>query len=417
MVFNRRGRELVVRAAAERVLLVHAHPDDETISTGGTIAMLVDRGAEVTVLTCTRGELGDVIPADLQELLGSPAALGRHREGELAAAMAILGVTDYRFLGAADARWPGRTPRSYLDSGMQWGDSGPEPRAIPDPASLTSADIGEVTADIAAVISGLKPDVVISYNARGGYGHPDHIRVHQATRRAAEVMAVPFYAIEPPDSAATATLNTATLDTATLSTATLSIDAGAMLDRKRSALLAHRSQLTVDGARFALSTGEYAPIETVERFRRIPREPVPAAPRQGVVLTVFSSALAILLGLVIGGMLTVSHQATVSMAGATVPLGILSAISITLALLVGLRLVCETRIIPGMAAVGVLAAITLLSATGVGGSILVPANTAGYLWTFAPVVIALVVLAWPRFRRPTTSNIVNPTAVKGVIDQ
>ena len=172
-----------------------------------------------------------------------------------------------------------------------------------------------------------------------------------------------------------------------------------MLDRKRAALLAHRSQLTVDGARFALSTGEYAPIETVERFRRILRGPAPAAPaapRQGAILTVFSSALAILLGLVIGGMLTVSHQATVSMAGATVPLGILSAISITLALLVGLRLVCETRTIPGMAAVGVLAAVTLLSATGVGGSILVPANPTGYLWTFAPVVIALVVLAWPR---------------------
>jgi N-acetyl-1-D-myo-inositol-2-amino-2-deoxy-alpha-D-glucopyranoside deacetylase len=97
--------------AAERVLFVHAHPDDESITTGGTIATLLDAGAHVTVLTCTRGELGEVIPADLQHLLESPEALGAYREKELAAAMAALGVTDHRYLGDDDALWDDLAPR------------------------------------------------------------------------------------------------------------------------------------------------------------------------------------------------------------------------------------------------------------------------------------------------------------------
>jgi N-acetyl-1-D-myo-inositol-2-amino-2-deoxy-alpha-D-glucopyranoside deacetylase len=93
------------------VLFVHAHPDDETIVTGGTIAKLVDLGAAVTVLTCTRGELGEVIPDEFKHLEGAGAELAQFRTGELHSAMHILGVTDHRFLGETSARWAGREPR------------------------------------------------------------------------------------------------------------------------------------------------------------------------------------------------------------------------------------------------------------------------------------------------------------------
>src|ERR1700712_2147540 len=99
----------------ERVLFVHAHPDDETISTGGTIATLIDAGASVTVLTCTRGERGEVVPNELKHLEGS-TALAAWRAGELAHAMTVLGVTAHRYLGANNARWAGRPSRLYRDS-------------------------------------------------------------------------------------------------------------------------------------------------------------------------------------------------------------------------------------------------------------------------------------------------------------
>src|SRR5690606_23362027 len=109
----------------EHVLLVHAHPDDETISTGGTIATLLDAGARVTLLTCTRGERGEGVPPELQHLSGD--ALGAYRERELASAMRVLGLADHRILGSEDACANGTEPHRYRDSGMTWGPDGAEP--------------------------------------------------------------------------------------------------------------------------------------------------------------------------------------------------------------------------------------------------------------------------------------------------
>src|ERR1700710_2305753 len=164
-------------ANAERVLFVHAHPDDETIETGGTIATLVDRGSQVTVVTATRGERGEVIPEDLQHMLESPEALASHRETELDAAMKILGVTDHRYLGDDNARWSGQSTRAYVDSGMRWGKHGAEATADAGPTSLAAAEFAEVTSDIASVLIAVGPDAVVSYDERGGYGHPDHVRI------------------------------------------------------------------------------------------------------------------------------------------------------------------------------------------------------------------------------------------------
>lgn len=383
----------------ERVLFVHAHPDDETISTGGTLATLVDRGAGVTVVTCTRGERGEVIPADLQYALESPDTLSALREMELRRAFEALGVTDHRFLGDAGARWASRAPRRYVDSGMRWGANGAEARDEVDPASLSAADFGDVAADIAAVIVEVRPDVVVSYNERGGYGHPDHVRAAQAAQRAAEVYGIPFFAVEPPDSSAPS----------------LSVDVSAVLDRKRAALEAHRSQVVVDGDHFALSNGDRFPIAGEERFRRIRqadqgRVPYSGQPWGVKLVTAIVSAI---IGLGIGTLLTVYHQSTVTIAKTAVPIGLVVAVLIVIALVVGLRLAFGTRVIAACAAVGVMVAVGALSLESPGGTVLVPANGVGIAWAIAPTAIAFVVLAWPKIHRRPTGRIAEQNVAKG----
>lgn len=366
--------------ATERVLFVHAHPDDETISTGATIAALIARGSVVTVLTCTRGELGEVIPADIRHLEGSPM-LAAHRARELAAAMGILGVTDHRFLGAAGARWDNGEPRAYTDSGMQWGVFGAEPTVRIAPDSLCAAEFGEVAADIAVVIQNTEPTAVISYDANGGYGHPDHVRAHEATRRAAEVMNVPFFTID--------------------SAGDIVVDGSAVVDRKKAALAAYRSQVTVDGDTFALSSGPAHQIEARERFSRV-REETARSPRwkdQGIAVRILAWILALVVGAAVGGITTVEHQFAVAVLGSQVPVGIILTLLVACALFIGARIVFEGRLVGGLCAIGMIGAIGLLSLPGSGGGVLVPANPAGYLLTYGTAGIAIVTLASPAFGR------------------
>ena len=153
-----------------RLLFVHAHPDDETLTTGVAIAHHVARGDDVHVLTCTLGEEGEVIPPGLAGLEGDGPALAAHRRTELAAAMDVLGVT-HHLLGATG---PEDEP-AFRDSGMAGSAAARGPRAFSGvPRSEAAAAVGEVIARLA-------PDVVVTYDASGGYGHPDHVRTHEAT--------------------------------------------------------------------------------------------------------------------------------------------------------------------------------------------------------------------------------------------
>ena len=153
-----------------KLLFVHAHPDDESIWTGGLIAAAARSGASVSVVTCTMGELGEVIGAPYQGLVADEAdQLGGFRVAELRSALRALGANGPdnapRFLGGA-GRW--------RDSGMA-GDKGNEhPRAF-----MNSGD--EAVAQLRTILDELQPDVVITYDADGGYGHPDHIRAHDIT--------------------------------------------------------------------------------------------------------------------------------------------------------------------------------------------------------------------------------------------
>ncbi|MFK0262265.1 N-acetyl-1-D-myo-inositol-2-amino-2-deoxy-alpha-D-glucopyranoside deacetylase [Streptomyces angustmyceticus] len=162
-------------AASRRLLLVHAHPDDESINNGVTMARYAAEGARVTLVTCTRGEEGEVIPPELAHLAPDrDDTLGEYRVGELAAAMAALGVTDHRFLGG-----PGR----YRDSGMMGAPQNERPDAF------WQAPLDEAAGHLVAVIREVRPQVLVTYDPDGGYGHPDHIQAHRVAMRGAELAA------------------------------------------------------------------------------------------------------------------------------------------------------------------------------------------------------------------------------------
>jgi N-acetyl-1-D-myo-inositol-2-amino-2-deoxy-alpha-D-glucopyranoside deacetylase len=155
-----------------RLLFVHAHPDDETITNGVTIAHYVARGAQVQVVTCTLGEEGEVIGDQWAQLAADSAdQLGGYRIGELTAALHALGVSAPIYLGG-----PGR----WRDSGM----AGTEPRGRQGSQRFADADERETVAALVAVIRSLRPHVVVTYDANGGYGHPDHIQTHVVTKAA-----------------------------------------------------------------------------------------------------------------------------------------------------------------------------------------------------------------------------------------
>ncbi|GAA2744781.1 N-acetyl-1-D-myo-inositol-2-amino-2-deoxy-alpha-D -glucopyranoside deacetylase [Terrabacter aerolatus] len=163
-----------------RLLFVHAHPDDETLTCGVAMAHHVARGDEVHVLTCTLGEEGEVIPPGLAHLEGDPDdRLGPYRHGELRRALDRLGVVMH-VLGADPDR--GRLSR-YRDSGMVGSPAAARPEAF------AAADLDEAGGLVADLVRRLRVDVVVTYDEHGGYGHPDHIQTHRVTRRALELLA------------------------------------------------------------------------------------------------------------------------------------------------------------------------------------------------------------------------------------
>ena len=165
-----------------RILFVHAHPDDECIGTGATIAKYVSEGAHVALVTCTLGEEGEVLLPELSHLASDKDdALGTHRREELAAAMAILGVTDSRLLGG-DGR--------FRDSGMIGTPSNDRPDCFWRTDLLVSA------IELVRVIREVRPQVVVTYDEFGGYGHPDHIQAHRVTHYAVALAESPTFRLD-----------------------------------------------------------------------------------------------------------------------------------------------------------------------------------------------------------------------------
>jgi len=243
-----------------RLLLVHAHPDDESIWTGGIMAKYATEGAQVTLVTCTLGEMGEVIPVELDHLRAEREdRLGSYRIGELAAACAALGVTDHRFLGGA-GRW--------RDSGMM----GTPANDRPD--SFWRADLDEAAAALTTVIMQVRPQVIVTYDENGFYGHPDHIQAHRVAWRAFKQSAgqpwrvAKFYATAVPRPVLVTALETLRASHTTFDVvdsaeglpfgvpdeqATTQIDVTAHLETKLAAMRAHATQISMDGPFFAFS--------------------------------------------------------------------------------------------------------------------------------------------------------------------
>lgn len=273
------------------MVLVHAHPDDETITCGGAMARAAADGVAVTLVTCTGGERGEVIPPDLRHLEGDHPALAAHRDGELAAACAALGVDDHRYLGGRGA---------WHDSGMVATGDGiraAAPETL-DPRAFAREESRDAqVAQLVAVLEEVRPHMVISYDERGGYGHPDHVRAHEVTDAAVDrvdpdAVSTTVYATAAAHDEVAAGLDALRrrpwlglrvppvdeLPTVPDSTVDVRIPLGSARVAKIAALRAHATQIQVydDGAEppvFALSNGLAQPVLGVECFvhRRGPR--------------------------------------------------------------------------------------------------------------------------------------------------
>ncbi|WP_369181308.1 N-acetyl-1-D-myo-inositol-2-amino-2-deoxy-alpha-D-glucopyranoside deacetylase [Streptomyces mutabilis] len=273
---------------ARRLLLVHAHPDDESINNGVTMARYAAEGAHVTLVTCTLGERGEVIPPELAHLTG--AALGGHRREELAAAMRALGVDDFRLLGG-----PGR----FADSGMM---------GLPDnddPGCLWQADVDRAAELLVEVIREVRPQVLVTYDPDGGYGHPDHIQAHRIAMRAVELAAeagcpvdkvywnrVPRTVAEeafarlgealpglPFEKAAGIEDVPGVVDDERITTEIRG--EGFAQAAKAAAMRAHATQITVDGSCFVLSNELAQPLFTTEYYELVRGERGPGDGEHG----------------------------------------------------------------------------------------------------------------------------------------
>lgn len=241
-------------------------------------------------------------------------------------------------------------------------------------ANLSARDLA---ADLATAITSLKPDVVVSYASQenGSRRESEARLVHEAAAHATELAGVPLY-----------------------TASSVAVDRGVAVT-SATALAFKRRALELYGDEVAVGESVSTPTEFLRRLRR--RELVigERSSIERVVLAIVATALGALVGLV----LTAVHQSAVTLFGISVPWGIIAALALTTALVLGLRLIYDTRVAAGFASLGVLLMSALLATATPGGTILIPNNVSGYVWTFAPVLIVLLVVGWPRVNRQPTA--------------
>jgi N-acetyl-1-D-myo-inositol-2-amino-2-deoxy-alpha-D-glucopyranoside deacetylase len=282
--------------ADQRLLLVHAHPDDESIGQGATMARYVAEGRGVTLVTCTAGEMGEILVPELEHLAADREdGLGEHRRTELEAAMKELGVTDFRYLGGFG---------TYRDSGMKWHEDGHAVAADPVEGGVhenifANADLTEAADHLVEVIREVRPQVMVTYDQFGNYGHPDHIQAHRVAMYATQLAAVPSYRRDLGEAWDVAKIYWGAMsesrmraglralreagDTTTFEgmdpdgelgpfvtpdeDLAAAVDGSGYVERKMAALAAHATQITTDGPFFALSNNLGNQVWSTEYYR------------------------------------------------------------------------------------------------------------------------------------------------------
>jgi len=283
-----------------RMLLVHAHPDDETIGNGVTMAKYASEGVGVTLVTCTLGEEGEILVESLQHLASDQEdGLGQQRIGELDDAMEILGVTDHRFLGG-----PGRFRDTGMVTSAEGGAATPE---VVRPDTFWAADLREAADLLVPIIREVRPQVLLTYDEYGGYGHPDHVKAHRVAMYAAQLAGVTSYRLDLGEpwtiqkiywnamSEGRLREGLRTLrdqgDTTTFEGMdpdgplppfvlpdkflTTDIDGNGFVEAKLAAMKAHATQIAVDGPFFAMSNNIGNHVWGTESYRLAVGTPVP----------------------------------------------------------------------------------------------------------------------------------------------
>ena len=358
--------------APKRLLIVHAHPDDESLFTGHIISDRIAAKAEVFVLTLTRGERGKVKLDELKALEGNLAAMGSFRAAELHEALRVYGPVQHAFAGT----------RAYLDSGMRINPFGKpvKPRNI-DELALSAAATNVIADDIAAKIIEFKPDAVLTYNSRGGFGHPDHKMAHDATAMAVRNTtkklrgrAPQFWVIAEPRERFDAEIGNA-------KTALV----------KKEALEAHASQVAVSAETYSVVPGKDIRYDRPERIRL-------SSPSIFIgVRTAFTFLWAMPLGVLLALAGTMMHQVQAA-DGVQTPIGLIVALIMTASLAVALRLLRRSRGALYLVTFTLAATVFWLAQRQPGGELFIPGNNAGTIWAYGSIGICALVIMFPKIQ-------------------
>ena len=356
----------------QRLLIVHAHPDDESLFTGHVIAERLAAQAEVMVFTLTRGERGKVKLEELKSLEGNLAAMGAFRSGELREALEAFGGVKHAFAGT----------RAYLDSGMRLNPLGrpAKPRKL-DEMALSAASTSVIADDILKVIQDFKPDAVLTYNRKGGFGHPDHRMAHEATAMAIRMFAKKrkgrapeFWVIAEPGERFDVQIGDA-------KTAVI----------KKAALEAHSSQVSIGAETYSLVQGKEFRYDRTERLRKASPNPlVHLRP----VLTFF---WAIPLGFLLGVAGTLLHQVRATDDSGT-QIGLVVALIMTGSLAIAIRLLRRSRGALYLLAATFASTIFWLSQPQPDGTLLIPGNDSGNIWAYGSLGLIAAIILFPNIR-------------------
>ncbi len=357
---------------SQRLLIVHAHPDDESLFTGHVIAERLAAKAEVFVFTLTRGERGKVKLEELKSLEGNLAAMGAFRSGELREALAAFGDVKHAFAGT----------RAYLDSGMRLNPLGrpAKPRKL-DELALSAASTSVIADDILKLIQEFKPDAVLTYNRKGGFGHPDHKMAHEATAMAIRMFAKKrkgrapaFWVIAEPGERFDVEIGDA-------KTAII----------KKAALEAHSSQVSIGAETYSLVSGKDFRYDRTERLRQASPNPlVHLRP----ILTFF---WAIPLGFLLGIAGTLLHQVRATDETGT-SIGLIVALIMTGSLALAIRLLRSSRGALYLLAATFASTIFWLSQPQSDGTLLIPGNDLGNFWAYGSLGLVAAIILFPNIR-------------------